>query len=54
MYYFIFEQPENNQASRLHEHIRLLLDDFNIGLVALTVDAGGFKTNGFTVTFDIV
>jgi diacylglycerol kinase family enzyme len=30
MYYFVFEQPANNQTSRLHDHIRLLLEDLKI------------------------
>ncbi len=30
MYYFIFEQPENNQISRLHDNIHSILEDFKI------------------------
>lgn len=30
MYYFVFEQPANNQISRLHDHIRSILEDLKI------------------------
>ncbi len=30
MYYFVFEQPSNNQISRLHDHIRSKLEDLKI------------------------
>lgn len=30
MYYFVFEQPSNNQISRLHDHIRSILEDLKI------------------------
>ncbi|MFC1656762.1 diacylglycerol kinase family protein [Patescibacteria group bacterium] len=30
MYYFVFEQPHNNQISRLHDHIRSTLEDLKI------------------------